>query len=104
MKLKCLWGINFVIALVVLWLYALYGRLHWWYIKLSRTHNIEDRQISEAFWVNADQMRVICLILAFVVLVANTLLWRLSTRNSWFEGCVCAVSTLVFIVCLVVTF
>jgi len=103
MRFTVLWALNVLVDVAVLCLFALYGRLHWWWVRYARLlTEPPPRSVSQNFWATLENIHVLCVVLGALVLAANLYLLRRAPVKSWFGVGATLLSVLVVLVCVVV--
>jgi hypothetical protein len=102
--LRLIFGSNIALALGVAYLYIIYGRLHWWFIRVRRQHEFASKQDALMFWDAADQIHMLCICFALLLCLSNAALWRATTVRSPLVYTALAASVVTVLLCVFVVF
>jgi len=101
MRFTVLWAVNLMTALAILYLYTIYGKLHWWWIRFGRTQsNPAPREVSIEFWGALENIHVVCVILAGLLLASNLCLLKWGPAKSHLGQAATVLSAMVLLVCI----
>ena len=75
MNARIVFIVNIFLSGVALYIFGIYGRLHWW-LRSARRSGLSDPQLSTDFLNAADRLHMIAIVLALLVVVSSSVAFR----------------------------